>query len=308
MRIAVIGGSGFIGSHVVDKLLEAGHQVVVFDKMNPHRKDVKHIQINILDPLDVNLMLAGNYDAYFILAAVSNVNHVNKNPIESVALNIIGLANILEAARRYEIKRVIFSSTVWVYNLANVSEANNQLGEDTPFFVENTNHLYTATKVADELILVAFQKQYGVNYTILRYGIPYGPRGREGTVIFNFVNRALAEQPLIIQGDGSATRNFIYVEDLAQAHVHVLQEKAANQIYNVDGPRPISVKEVAEIVREFIPATEINFNLAYQAPRSGDSKNFSASNEKIKNELGWEPETEIHEGIRKHIEWAKENI
>ncbi len=116
MNIGVIGGSGFIGSHVVDKLIEAGHEITIFDMMKPQRDDVRHIYIDITDLSKTTVALTGAYDTVYMLAAMADVNDVYKNPVEAGHVNIMAVANVLEAARRNEIERVILASTVWVYS------------------------------------------------------------------------------------------------------------------------------------------------------------------------------------------------
>jgi UDP-glucose 4-epimerase len=296
MRVAVIGGSGFIGSHLVDKLLDGGYDVTVFDIMRPHREDVRHIFLDIFDFHKVVIALAGNYDVVYLLAAMSNVNDIYKNPIENAMVNFQGVVNVLEAIRRYG-GRLIFASTVWVYMLA---EEKN-VDENTPLLVQNVNHTYTASKVAAELYIQSYNKLYGVDFTILRYGIPYGPRGREGTVITNFIKRALKGEPLIIYGDGSQYRNFIYVEDLAEGNVAALQDIAKNKIYNLEGMRPITIKEVAETVSQLFDGIPIEF----KETRAGDFKGRIASIEKAFRELNWKPRTDFREGIKRYIEWYR---
>lgn len=295
MRVAVIGGSGFIGSHIVDRLLEAGHDLTVFDIMKPHR-DVRHIFIDIMDFHRTVVALAGDFDAFYVLAAMANVNDVFKNPLETAIVNFQGVVNILEAVRRYG-GRLIFASTVWVYMLAN----EEQVDEETSLLIQNINHPYTASKIGAELYIQSYQKVYGLEFTILRYGIPYGPRGRGGTVITNFVDRALKNEPLTIHGDGSQYRNFIYVEDLVEGNVAALQDIAKNKIYNLEGMRPITIKEVGETVSKLIPGVKIE----YKDARAGDFKGKIASNEKAYRELGWKPKVDIEEGISKYIDWHK---
>jgi len=116
MNIGVIGGSGFIGSHVVDKLIEARHEVTIFDMMRPQRDNVRHIYIDITDLAKTTVALTGAYDVVYMLAAMADVNDVYKNPVEAGQVNIMAVANVLEAARRNEIERVILASTVWVYS------------------------------------------------------------------------------------------------------------------------------------------------------------------------------------------------
>jgi len=299
MNIGVIGGSGFIGSHVVDKLIEHGHEVTVFDIMKPHRPDVRHLYIDITNLSKTTVTLTGDYDAIYLLAAMADVNDVYKNPVEAGEVNILGVANVLEAARRNEIDRVILASTVWVYEMALEQNVN----EDTPLQIQKANHVYTSSKVAAELYCHSYQKLYGQNFTILRYGIPYGPRARGGTVIAIFVRKALNNEPLTIFGDGSQYRNFIYVEDLAEGNVAALKEVAKNQTYNLEGMRKITIKEVAETVKKLLS----NVKIEYKEARPGDYVGKVVSREKAKKELGWEPKVDFDEGMRRYIEWYKKN-
>ncbi len=300
MNIGVIGGSGFIGSHVVDKLLEYGHEVTVFDIMKPHRNDVRHIYIDITDFSRTCVALAGAYDAVYILAAIADVNDVYKNPVEAGEVNILAVANVLEAARRSGIGRVILASTVWVYEMAQKKEVN----EDVSLMLSKTKHVYTSSKVAAELYCHAYRELYEQHFTILRYGIPYGPRARRGTVIAIFIRKALNGEPLTIFGDGLQYRNFIYVEDLAEGNVAALKDVAVNQTYNLEGIRPISIREVAETVKKLMG----NVAIEYKEARPGDYGGTVVSAAKAKKELGWEPKVDFEEGIRRYIEWYKENV
>lgn len=296
MKVGVIGGSGFIGSHIVDKLLAEGHDVTVFDIMKPHRDDVRHVFLDLLDFHRVTIALAGNYDVIYLLAAMANVNDVYKNPVETALVNFQGVVNVLEAMRRYG-GRLIFASTVWVYMLAETEKVN----ENTSLLIQNVNHTYTASKVAAELYIQSYNKLYETEFTILRYGIPYGPRGREGTLITNFVIRALRGLPLIITGNPNQYRNFIYVEDLAEGNVAALKSEAKNEIFNLDGMRPITIAEVAETVNKLIG----NVKIEYKDARPGDYHGTIASNEKALTKLEWKPKTDLEEGIRKYIDWYK---
>ena len=301
MNIGVIGGSGFIGSHVVDRLIVHGYDVItVFDIMKPHRNDVRHLYIDITDLSKTAVTLTGDYDAIYLLAAVADVNDVYKNPVEAGEVNILGVANVLEAARRNEIDRVILASTVWVYGLSSEREVD----ESTPLHIERADHVYTSSKIAAELYCQSYQKLYGQNFTILRYGIPYGPRARGGTVVAIFVRKALNGEPLTIFGDGSQYRNFIYVEDLAEGNVAALEEITKNQTYNLEGMKPITVKEVAETVKKLIEDVEIE----YKEERPGDFEGKKVSAEKAKIELSWEPKVDFEVGVRRYIEWYKENM
>jgi len=265
MNVGVIGGSGFIGSHVVDKLIDCGNKVTVFDIMNPHRDDVVHKIIDITDLTNTCVALAGDYDAIYLLAAMADVNDCFKNPVATIEVNVLGVANVLEACVRNEIGRIIFASTVWTYGLSDEVNVN----ESSPLNITNKEHIYTASKVAAETLIQSYSNLYDQDFTILRYGIPYGPRARGGTVLPIFVKLAMENKPLTIQGDGSAHRKFIYVEDIAHGNVAALSSKAKNQVINLEGPRNISVKEVADTVNELFGG-KVKIN--YVEARPGDYK------------------------------------
>ena len=298
MRSIVTGGSGFIGSHVVDKLLDAGHDVVVLDhRVKPHRSDVEFKDVDIVDFSSV-LNATKDCDYIFHLAAMSNVNHVYEKPVYSVELNVTGTVNILEAARQNSCKRVIFASTVWVYSGCNGTYVN----ESSPFFMPGAGHIYSSSKIACEFFICDYQKLYGLPYTILRYGIPYGPRMRMELVIPIFLKKAFDGKPLTLSGDGSQYRNFIYVEDLADAHIMALNDKAENEILNLEGMRRISIKEIAETIDVLY---ENDVTIKYIDARPGDYEGKEASNDKIKRLLGWEPSIDFKEGMEYTLEWFK---
>jgi len=299
MNIGVIGGSGFIGSHLVDKLIEHNHEVTVFDIKKPHRDDVTHINIDITDLSKTMVALTGNYDVVYLLAAMADVNDVYQNPLGAGEINIMAVGNVLEAARRNEVPRVILASTVWLYEMA----IEKEVTEETPLSPNRANHIYTVSKLGAELYCHAYQKLYAQDFTILRYGIPYGPRARAGTVIAIFVRKALNHEPLTIMGDGSQYRNFVYVEDLALSNVAALKDVAVNQTYNLDGTRPVTIREVAETVKKLVGDVEIE----YQDARDGDYQGKLVSVEKAREELNWEPTVSLEEGISRYIEWYKEN-
>jgi UDP-glucose 4-epimerase len=140
---------------------------------------------------------------------------------------------------------------------------------------------------------------YGVPFTILRYGIPYGIRSRKGTVIPIFVEKAFKGLPLTIQGTGEQARNFVNVLDLAQGNVLALGDVAKNQIYNLEGNEKVSIKHVAEVIQQNIPGTKIE----YVPARTADFSGQVISTEKAKRDLGWEPKIKFEDGVRDYINW-----
>ncbi len=294
MKVLVTGGSGFIGSHVVDKLRDKGVSVRVFDMVLPvYRDDIEFYQGSLLD-LDEMRMAVSGVDAIFHLGAIADVKDVFRQPHYSEAINVRGTINVLEAARwNGSIKRVIYGSTTWVY-----SEANEQsVDENTP--LHSPSHLYTASKLAGEYYCRSYKELYGLDITILRYGIPYGPRARAGAVVPIFVKKAINGEPITIAGDGSQFRKFVYVEDLAEGNMLALKSIASNKTYNLDGIEKITIKEIAEMVRNIIG----NVKIEYAPARTGDFSGKEVSSKRAEDELGWTPKTSFNEGIKKYIDW-----
>ena len=303
MRVGVTGGAGFIGSHVVDALVAAGHDVIVVDGRPPHRPDVDHVGVSVLDAPALAEATAG-LDALFHLAAVADVNDVVRDPIAAVDLNVGGTARVLEAARQNGIGRVILASTVWVYSSVAASDAA-VVDEGACFSLATARHVYTSSKLAAEMLCHDYGNMYQLPFTILRYGIPYGPRMRPSLVIPIFVRKSLAREPLTVAGDGTQHRKFVYVEDLARGHVLALEGRAANQTYNLDGREAITILRIAETV---LRLTGSERPIQFMPARSGDYAGTEVLSEKARIELGWEPEIDFDEGMRRTVPWLVERF
>jgi UDP-glucose 4-epimerase len=299
MKVLVTGGSGFIGSHVVDKLRDRGVQVRVFDMVLPtFRTDIEFYHGSLLD-LEALRMAIGGIDAVFHLAAIADVRDVLDDPHYAEAINVRGTINVLEAVRRsVTVKRVIYGSTTWVYSDCSESTVD----ENTP--IRPPSHLYTTTKLASEYYCLSYSKLYNLEVTILRYGIPYGPRARDGAVVPIFVQKALKGEPLTVAGAGSQFRKFVYVEDLAEGNVLALKSVAKNKIYNLDGTEKVTIRQIAETIQKLIGDVRIEFI----ADRPGDFSGKEVSSHLAIRELGWETKVGFEEGMRRYIEWYKGHI
>jgi UDP-glucose 4-epimerase len=296
-RVLVTGGAGFIGSFVVDQLRAAGHDAVIFDvRQSPHhaKGEVPTVIGDVLDYDSVREAARG-CDAIAHLAAAADVGEVAKDPESAERLNARGTFNVLEAAREEGVERVIYASTIWVY-----SECDGEVDEDIP--LHPPAHLYTATKLAGELYCRSYSELFGLDTTVLRFGIPYGPRARPAAVIPSFVNRALAGEPLSIAGSGEQTRRFVYVEDLAEGVVRALAPVAANRTYNLVGREEVSIRAIADTVRDLVGNVEIE----HTPGRAGDfSGGAEISGVRAAQELGWHPETDFREGVSRYIAWHR---
>jgi UDP-glucose 4-epimerase len=291
--VLVTGGSGFIGSHVVDALLAAGHRVRIYDA----RPSAQHPELLVmadLDDLDALTEAARGCDAVIHLAAEADVNEVLADPVDAERRNAGGTLHLLEAARRADLRRVIYASTIWAYSDTEAADVY-----DESLALRPPAHLYTSTKVAGEYYCHAYSELYGIEYTVLRFGIPYGPRARPAAVIPVFVKRALAGEPLTIAGDGLQSRTFVYVEDLADGVVRALAPIAVNRTYNLVSSEEVTIRAIAESVRAIVGDVEIQ----YVPGRTGDFAGAPVSGERAAAELGWRATTPFAEGVRRYVAW-----
>jgi UDP-glucose 4-epimerase len=297
VRILVTGGGGFIGSHVVDRLLGRGITPRIFDlSASPYHSplEVETFTGSITDPANLDLAMR-DCDAVVHLAAVADVAHVHADPVLAEEVNTRGTLNVLEAACRAEVGRVVYGSTTWVYSDC----VEQDVDEETP--IPAPRHLYTATKLAGETYCAGYAELFDLEYTVLRFGIPYGPRARAAGVVAKFTDLAFEGKALTIAGDGSQSRSFIYVEDLADGIVAGLGPEAANRTYNLSGDEVVTILEIAERVQENTDGCKI----VHTPPRPGDFPGKGISNRRALEELGWKAETSFREGVRKYVDWVR---
>jgi UDP-glucose 4-epimerase len=282
INILVTGGSGFIGSYIVDKLLELNYKVKIYDINDPNRNNVEFIKGDITD-FNCLLEAMKEVDVVYHIAALSNVDKVAEQPVEAIDLNIASTGKVLEAARKSNVKRVIYASS---------------------YFVESgKGHIYTTTKAASEMLCKDSYNLYGLPYTILRFGTVYGPRSRGEDVVSIAVEKALTDEPFIITGDGSQKRNFIFAEDLAEGSVAALKDIAKNKTYVLEGSEEVTINQVAETVKKILGDLKIKYN----KDRPVDYLGTSSHEDLVQNELNWEPKVDFEEGIKRYIEWLKTN-
>lgn len=233
MKIVLFGGSGFLGSHVCDKLSEAGHKVTIVDlHPSPYlRPDQEMVVGNVLDePLVENVVRGA--DAVFDFAGLADIGESNQKPVETARINVLGNVILLEACRKAGVRRYVFASTLYVYG--------------------KSGGFYRCSKQACELYIENYHAMFGLEYTILRYGSLYGPRADRRNAINRFVAEALETGSITYYGSPTALREYIHVEDAALSTVEILQPEYANQNMVLSGDQPMQVGDLFRMIGEML--------------------------------------------------------
>ena len=244
MKIIIFGGSGFLGSHMADILSELKHQVTIFDiKESLYLRDgQKFIKGDFLDIESVKYAISGQ-DVVYNFAGIADIEKANKTPLSTITTNIIGCANLLEASKINKIKRFVFASTLYVY-----SEAGS---------------FYRCTKQACELLIEEYQRQYGIDFTVLRFGSLYGLRADESNWIYYILKKALTERKIIRYGDGQELREYIHVQDAARCSIDILGDEYKNQSVIISGQQQIKICDLLVMIKEILGnEIEIEYQLA----------------------------------------------
>ena len=295
MKVLVTGGAGFIGSHVVDKLIQENFQVVIIDNLSTGlqenaNKAAKFIKMDIRSDQLLKLFIEEKFDYVVHLAAQTMVHKSLERPDYDCEVNILGTINMLEACRKTNVKRVVFSSTAAVYgNVKTLPVVETSPTAPTSF--------YGLSKFTCENYLALYNELYGLEYIALRYANVYGERqgdGGEGGVISIFTRKIHQGEPLAIFGDGSQTRDFIYVGDIAAANFQSLQAMNANNIYNISTQTETSVNTLIEYLGKVAgkSVTKVLGPL-----REGDIYKSSLSNAAARQNLSWNPYMPLIDGL-----------
>jgi UDP-glucose 4-epimerase len=299
--VLLIGGSGMIGTYTTRELLKQGYDVHIADIEPPHvevaDKCTFH-EIDIRNGEDLWDLFEGEYqfEAVYYFAAVIRLDECASDPVHAWDINCNGLITALQSSARHHVKRFIFPSTVHLYGHADTGT------EDAIIDTGDNLHLYSATKATGEMLVKSYQNHYGLPYTILRYGIAFGPGFNKDLVLHAFVRSAHRKQTLDIRGDGSTTRDFLYVTDHARGNVLALKSEAENQIINFGGRESITLNGLVDIIREEV---DPDVRVQYTPARLSDYKGATIHNDKALKLLGWQPEVSLREGISKYYKWVQ---
>ncbi|MDZ7271494.1 MAG: NAD-dependent epimerase/dehydratase family protein [candidate division KSB1 bacterium] len=305
-HVLVTGGAGFVGSNIVRRLLEYGAEVRVLDDLFTGKREnlPDHPRLtftlgSVTDEATVESCMAGV--EIVIHAAARNIICSTQNPREDFATNIGGTLNILLAARRLGVRRVLYTSTSSIYGNPRYLPINEEDGY-------TTLSPYAVSKFAGENYCVAFYESYGLSTTVLRYSNIYGPGQSPDNpycgVIAKFFDAALHDRPLRIHGDGEQSRDFTYVDDAVQATLlAALSTKADGRVYNVGTGREITINYLARCVAEVFGKP---LKVEHIDRRDIDNIRRRVVNiERIRRELRWVPETTLEEGLRRTKEWME---
>jgi len=309
-RVLVTGGAGFIGSHLVDRLVSESFEVVVLDDLSSGRiENLKHH----LDNGDIVLVrgdvrnkdivwkVVKGVDVVFHLAAVVSVPVSVENPVLVEGVNVGGTLNVLRACVDLGVKRFVFAGSCAVYGEGHgVPRCEDDvLDPISP---------YAVSKLAGEFYCRVFYRVYGLETVVLRYFNVYGPRqvyGPYSGVISIFINRLLRGEPPVIFGDGNQVRDFVFVEDVVEATLLAMFSKnAVGGVFNVGSGRCTSVNELAKLLIELMG---VDVEPVYSDPRPGDIRYSCADISRAKEVLGFEPKVSLKEGLLRTIEWFKES-
>lgn len=305
MKILVTGGAGFIGSHIVDKLISEGNEVVVVDNLSTGKKEnlntqAKFYETDIKDYASLEKIFNQEKPEYVChQAAHASVSESVKDPIHDAENNILGSINIIRCAVKYNVKKIVFASTGGaIYGDADIlpTPENYDAKPVSP---------YGVTKLAAEKYLYCFNFLNKLNYTILRYANVYGPKqdpfGEAGVVAIFCQKIANNDQP-IINGDGKCTRDYVYVKDIANANLSALKSEKSQNIYNVGTGIQTDVNT---IFQNLIKISGRNIPEKHGPARIGDQRTSAIDSSKIKQELNWEPKVKLEDGLKETYEWFK---
>lgn len=306
MKILVTGGAGFIGSHIVDILIEKGHSVCVVDNLRTGKKEnlnpkAKFYNVDITTKKLESVFRKEGPEAVYHVAAQASVRVSTDNPEEDAEINVKGTINVLQNCHKYNVKRLIYSSS---------GGAIYGNPEELP---PRENHSikplcpYGLTKYIGEEYIYLYNRLYNLEYVIVRYGNVYGPRQDpkgEAGVISIFIGKMMEGKDPVIFGDGKQTRDYVYVRDVAEANLLALTTKNKNKAYNIGTGKETNVNQIFIALKEaMFDYLKKEFIARHSDPVPGEVRRIFLDIYAAKKGLGWQPKTELKEGIKKTVDY-----
>jgi UDP-glucose 4-epimerase len=281
MKMIVTGGCGFIGSHLVDKLIELNHEVVVIDLLQTNLNPKATYLITDINDLEGTSAAYNNAACVFHLAAEVQVQSSFEDPLKTFITNVIGIQTVLENMRKHKVPKIIFSSSSAVYGDA--------VGPIKETHSLNPLNPYALSKKIGEELITMYAKLYHIEFHILRYFNVYGPRQKNTSlysgVISVFLQQRKNNNPLFVTGDGTQTRDFVYITDVIDANIAALNTNK-NTVLNIATGHSISIIFIAK---------QLSNNIVFIAPRLGEIKHSEANIQKARSVLNWSPKRRIHD-------------
>lgn len=305
MNILVTGGAGFIGSHLVDKLIYNKHRVTVVDDLSNGSKvnlnpQAKFYKLKIQSPRLSQVFNKQKFHIVYHLAAQINVRKSIQDPIFDAQTNILGSINLFENCTKYKVKKIIFISSGGAIYGDGVKIPTPETAQQAPISP------YGITKLSLEKYLHYYSLQYKLPYTILRLANIYGPRQDstgEGGVVAIFCRQLINQKPLYINGNGRQTRDFVYVADVVNACLKSLSNKVQG-IYNIGTARQTNINQLA---KKLIDISHTKINIKHRPAIKGEQQLSCLSYTKIKNQLNWQPEYNLTQGLKATWQWFQDN-
>lgn len=341
MKILVTGAAGFIGSQLMEQLARRGDEVVGLDNINDYYDvrlkygrlrragfefdgneaefgkvvasnvfpNCRFVRMSIDDKTSIDqLFSAERFDKVVNLAAQAGVRYSITNPYAYLESNLIGFLNILEACRNFDVKYLVYASSSSVYGLNTETPYKESDKVDTPV------SLYAATKKSNELMAHAYSKLYGMKVTGLRYFTVYGPWGRPDMSPMLFAKAISAGEPIMVFNNGDMIRDFTYIDDIVEGTIQVVDNEpvadelpngVAARVYNIGCSNPVKLMDFISEIESAI-GTVANKNFLPMQP--GDVYQTNADTTALETQIGYKPKVQLHEGIRKFIEWYKSDL
>lgn len=310
MNALVIGGSGFIGSNIVKKLVAENMDCTVYDNLSSGhycniekfvQEGVEFVRGDILDAdLLERVMHAKHYDVVFHLAASVGRQRSLDNPVADSSTNLIGTVNVLEGMRKNDIQKIVYSSSAAIFG----ELVTTSIDEDHP---QNADSPYGVSKLAAEKMILAYSGIYPITGVCLRYFNIYGVNQRYdsyGNVIPIFAKRIYANEPLIIFGDGEQTRDFLNVADVAQANYKGMQYGNVTDVYNLGCGNVITINTLARMMLDI--AGKDN-EIVHAPERPADVRHCKAETGKVSKDLGFKAEVDFATGLEEYMKWYRDN-